>query len=430
MANDLIPQKWINTPFAYTSFSHDLTLIQQDVLIRVAEHLQRYVQVYYGSKLKDSKDVPRPLFSEADKRKGIPEIVIDFAELGVIPSNYPKLRESIDEILNLKVEHEGVDEMGRPTIIRTNIFSQSEVQKSDNASSVRFSLNIDMVDWVFDMSQGYVTHPEDIARISSYERMPMMYYLLRHESQNWKDKIVRLTLSHIKEYLHLIEYDEETREMTKNAYPKFSKFRERVLDPSIGNINDLHARGQIDVSVTYECVYPGTRKTGNPSYLLFKINTTASDGKVQSARGNVTDTTIIFPDDDDLQSKTPRRRGRPKKVQTIEILNSHDDGVGEESSSTVPDGSTEVVHSSPDTADRCQQLMNELRLTYGAGQMGYDYYFGRRAHCYVSQAGTVVIALPSFGYEKLNGSPNETSRIRRCVEIVFGTATKFMLTYF
>lgn len=117
----------------------------------------------------------------------------------------------------------------------------------------------------------------------------------------------------------------------------------------------------------------------------------------------------------------------PKAENALPFPN---DGVGEEPSATVPEGSPEGSQYAPDTADRCQQLMNELRLTYGAGQMGYEYYFGRRAHCYVSQAGTVVIALPSFGYEKLNGSPNETSRIRRCVEIVFGTATKFMLTYF
>lgn len=403
MANDLIPQKWINTPFAYTNFSHDLTLIQQDVLIRVAEHLQRYVQVYYGSKLKNSKEVPRPLFSEADKRKGVPEIVIDFAELGVIPSNYPKLRESIDEILNIKVEHEGVDEMGRPTFIRTNIFSQSEVQKNDNTSSVRFSLNIDMVDWVFDMSQGYVTHPEDIARISSYERMPMMYYLLRHESHNWKDKIVRLTLSHIKEYLHLIEYDEETREMTKNAYPKYSKFRERVLDPSIDNINDLHARGQIDVSVTYEPVYPGTRKTGNPSYLLFKIDTTASSGKVQASCGNVVSPSIIFPDDDAPQTSVPRRRGRPKKVQPIEILNEpSSDGVGEE-------------------PDYEAQILSFLRSTFGNGQQGYDYYFGKRARASVCDDHTqVVLAVPASVKDSVKSSPMVMEKIHRSVVEVLG----------
>lgn len=390
MANDMIPQKWINTPFAYTKFSHDLTLLQQDVLIRVAEHLQRYVQVYYGSKLKDSKDVPRPLFSEADKRKGIQEIVVDFAELGVAPSNYPKLRESIDEILNLKVEHEGVDEMGRPTIIRTNIFSQSEVQQKDNTSSARFSLNIDMVDWVFDMSQGYVTHPEDIARISSYERMPMMYYLLRHESQNWKDKFVRLTLSHIKEYLHLIEYDEKTREMTKNAYPKYSKFRERVLDPSIDNINDLHARGLIDVSVTYEPVYPGTRKTGNPSYLLFKIDTTASDGKVQSARGDVASPTIIFPDDDTKQASAPRRRGRPKKVQTIEILKNPADGVGEEPQ---PQEKSPALNPGDRVGD-WQQLVNE----YGEGPSAE---LLRMAVCKGTIDGAFSLVMPDYGSKEL-----------------------------
>lgn len=404
MKNDLIPQKWINTPFAYTKFSHDLTLIQQDVLIRVMEHLQRYVQVYYGSKLKDSKEVPRPLFSDADKRKGIQEIVIDFAELGVAPSNYPKLRESIKEVLSLTVEHEGVDEMGRPTILTTNIFSQSEVQKEDITSSVRFSLNMDMVDWVFDMSQGYVMHPEDIARISSYERMPMMYYLLRHESQNWKDRIVRLTLSHIKEYLHLIEYDEKTREMTKNAYPKYSKFRERVLDPSIDNINDLHARGQIDVSVTYEPVYPGTRKTGNPSYLLFKIDTSVSDGKIQATRGNVIEPKIIFPDDDAQQSIAPRRRGRPKKAQTIEILNISTSG-------------------SNDGTDSSNAILDNLRYEFGNGQMGYDYFFSKRTAVTIS-GNVAVITTHESVIGQLMTNIN-VDKINKAVKAVLGADATF-----
>ena len=58
----LFPQQYINTPFAYTKFAKNLSLLQQSVLNKVSEHLQSYISRYFGSDLKNSKDVPRPLF--------------------------------------------------------------------------------------------------------------------------------------------------------------------------------------------------------------------------------------------------------------------------------------------------------------------------------------------------------------------------------
>lgn len=57
-----LPQQYISTPFAYTKFSKNLSLLQQTVLTKVSEHLQGYVRHFFGSDLRKDPKVPRPLF--------------------------------------------------------------------------------------------------------------------------------------------------------------------------------------------------------------------------------------------------------------------------------------------------------------------------------------------------------------------------------
>lgn len=412
MSDKNLPQRWINTPFAYTRFSHSLTLLQQDVLIRVSDHLQHYIERYYGSDLKNSRDVPRPLFSDADKnsssdevdeyqKHGMMEIMIDFAELGITPNNYGSLRNSIAEVLSIKVEHEDHDEQGRPVIKTTNIFWQSEAMKEEASVSprVRFRLTKEVVDHVFDMSQGYVSHPEDIARISSSERMPMMYYLLKHESHNWRDKMLRLTPMQIKKYLRLIEEDPLTKAIVKESYPKYSKFRDRILEPSIRNINDLHASGQIDVSVTWEAVYPGTRSTGNPQYLLFKIDT-SKPTTARPVKGQILMPSIPFADAEEVTQTdiAPRRRGRPKKT-----------AAAQPSVIEVPVENTDIY---------CQSILDSIQ--FELGNTKYADLFGTHARCTIGEGRSVTLYVPSSRVNIINEGVNDKVRIAKAVAKVIG----------
>ena len=70
-----LPQQYISTPFAYTKFSKNLSLLQQSVLTKVSEHLQSYVRHFFGSALRKDPKVPRPLFSDAEQPNGIPEFM-------------------------------------------------------------------------------------------------------------------------------------------------------------------------------------------------------------------------------------------------------------------------------------------------------------------------------------------------------------------
>lgn len=276
-----LPQQYISTPFAYTKFSKNLSLLQQTVLTKVSEHLQGYVRHFFGSDLRKDPKVPRPLFSEAEKNNGMPEFVMSYAELGVDIANYNVARAAVQEVLNLTVDAPSEDSDGKASVKAFNIFTHANIS-FEGGTGVSFRLNPEVVDYVFDMSQGYVRHPADIARIGQIERMPMMYYYLHKKSEHWKHRVVRLTVLDIKTYLGMLgKITEGTDERSgrprkggkekKEAYPKFSQFKKNVIETSINDINRLRKDGLLDVCVSYEPIYNGKRKVGNPAYIEFSI---------------------------------------------------------------------------------------------------------------------------------------------------------------
>lgn len=293
-----IPQKWINTPFAFTRFSKNLTLLQQSILVKVSERLQPFIEEFFGSDLCKSHDKPKELFSQAAKNSGIIYFDISYAELGVPANNYFAAQETARKVLDLKVTAPALDEKGKPVMRDYNIFSYSEL--SAGKDRVVFQLNTDIieyigknvVDYVFDMSEKYVSHPDNITLIGKVDRMPMIYYLLRRMCNNvWKPEI-KLTVGQIKEYLGMVEYAGGA--VVRETYPKFSQFRKNVLDTSIDDINRLKRAGLLDVYVTYETIYNTKRQIGNPYYILFHIYKTIADmQKAQAANASLS----LFPDD-------------------------------------------------------------------------------------------------------------------------------------
>lgn len=276
-----LPQRYISTPFAYTKFSKNLSLLQQSVLTKVSELLQSYVRHFFGSELRKDPKVPRPLFSEAEKHNGMPEFIMSYAELGVDIANYNVARAAVQEVLNLTVDAPSEDGDGKASIKAFNIFTHANIS-FEGGTGVSFRLNQEVVDYVFDMSQGYVRHPADIARIGQIERMPMMYYYLHKKSEHWKYRVINLKVLEIKTYLGMLgKITEGTDERSgrplkdgrekKEAYPKFSQFKKNVIETSINDINRLCKEGMLDVCVSYKPIYNGKRKVGNPAYIEFTI---------------------------------------------------------------------------------------------------------------------------------------------------------------
>lgn len=277
-----LPITWVNTPLSYAKLTTKYNLFQQAVLLKVSEALQRQMELYYGSELKNNPDVPRPLFTEEQKRAGLPKIYVSYAELGVSASSFPKVRAEAEQCLkDMVVAGPVILKNGKPTQSLYPVFTEVHVDHSNSTCS--FELNtalIDpdnrkdsVIDYTFDMSQRYVKHPDNIAIVGKVEKMPGLYFLLRDTMQSWKYKKARLTVTQIKEFLNMYKVNDDG--VREPRYPKYSQFKNHVLTPALADIQRLKEIGQIDVSFTMREMYKGTRKVGDPECIIFAID----DGK-------------------------------------------------------------------------------------------------------------------------------------------------------
>ena len=358
-----LPQKWINTPFAFTRLSKNLSLLQQAVLVKVSEQLQPFIKEFFGSDLAKSRKVPKSLFSEAVKNSGVTQIYISYAELGVPENNFFAVKQAMKEVLDVKVEGPKKNEDGSMGMHMYNVFLSGET--SIKNTGVVFGLNPQVIDpdkhlyvldYAFNMVEGYVSHPDNIAQIGEVARMPMIYYILRDASgNNWKERSIQLTVSKIKIYLGMMEFS--GAEIVKEAYPKFSQFKKNVLDNSIADINRLKQLGQIDVCISYEPIYNGKRKVGNPAYIEFTIYDTIEQMQQAIAKKQkVQQLTSLFADE--------VKPGEKEWQQLVAML---DGDIGEELRKVEfvsYDGKTVLIKASREQCQKIEKYLTDDVLKY------------------------------------------------------------------
>ena len=285
---------WIKSPFAYTKLGANLSLVQQQSLLMVSDHLQTYIKDFYNLKLDKSKKRPKSLFTEHLLKNGIPPFRIYLADLGVQAGNYRDVRKAINEMA-VMVEHPVLDDDGIPTgeTAFNPVFEEFRVKETGDyyhyereneeglmemAESVRHygyidvQINPKVAEWAFDMSAGYVNHLKLIARYSTKRPTPRLYLMLMRAIGQGK-KRVRYTLQELKEYLGIVPYVNEKGE-TVTPYPKFAHFRIKVLDAVRDDLDRMAKLNQTDIRFEYELIYPGSRKRGEPECIEFKIERT------------------------------------------------------------------------------------------------------------------------------------------------------------
>ena len=355
-----LPQKWINTPFAFTRLSKNLSLLQQAVLVKVSEQLQPFIKEFFGSDLAKSRKVPKSLFSEAVKNSGVTQIYISYAELGVPENNFFAVKQAMKEVLDVKVEGPKKNEDGSMGMHMYNVFLSGDT--SIKNTGVVFGLNPQVIDpdkhlyvldYAFNMTEGYVSHPDNIALIGEVARMPMIYYILRDASgNNWKERSIQLTVSKIKKYLGMMEFS--GAEIVKEAYPKFSQFKKNVLDNSIADINRLKQLGQIDVCISYEPIYNGKRKVGNPAYIEFTIYDTIEQMQQALAKKQkAQEPASLFAEAEEVKP------GEKEWQQLVEML---DGDIGEELRKVVfvsYDGRTVLLKASREQCQKVESCLSD-----------------------------------------------------------------------
>lgn len=288
--NKHIIKKYINTPFAYARAQKGLTLLQQNIMVKVIEHLQVYIGKYFKNPiLIGSKENPKPMMTRED-RDNLPPVRIELSELGVSSSSYSRVREALKEVLNVQVEKNTFDDEGKPVKRLIQIFSKIDTPVTDKGTQVRMKLgdndeltdvqvdrtrgyvdiylNTDVVFEMFDMTLGYVSHPKDIARIGKVDNMPLMYYLVRHKMKNFELSKVEITPFEIRDYLGFIKRDADGK-VIGVKYPRYSMFKSRIIKTALDDIKRVCDAGQIDFYFDIKEVRPRGKKTGEPSNIEF-----------------------------------------------------------------------------------------------------------------------------------------------------------------
>ena len=288
----LAQQEWIKTLFSLLDSGCKLTLLQTDTLLMVSAHVQEYIKRFFDLGLSRAKERPRSLFAQHLLTDGIPPFRIYLEELGISTSNYKTVRDAIEE-MNMLVEHPELDADGRPTT--TTIFSPvfkrfrvpqtgdyykkideegTVVESARHYGYIEVEINNDVAQYAFDMSQGYVTHPKLIARYASKRSTPWLYFLLQKKMGEKKSATVRCTVQEVKNALGFETFkDAQTGEWVV-PYAKFAHFKTKILDAVQQDMDAMAAKNQSDITFTYQPVYNGGRRRGDPDYLEFHIVST------------------------------------------------------------------------------------------------------------------------------------------------------------
>lgn len=303
----LIQAAYINTPFAYTRTQKGLTLLQQNVMVRVSAHLQHFFEKHWEiPELRYSKERPKPVMFK-EELDALPPLRIELSELGISSGTYDRLRQSLKEILDVKAEGTIIDpETGKKAKRMVNVFSKIDTPVTDKGTTVtkyieevndkgevertpytehvertrgyiEVSINKDMFNSVFDLGQGYVSHPEDIALIGRAENMPLMYYLIRHKMNNFKEKDgqfiteVQVELEEVRDYLGMNKRD-AAGNIIQRKYGTYSQFKAKILKTALDDIERVFDEGKINVYFTMTEIRPRGKQKGTPSYLVFKLH--------------------------------------------------------------------------------------------------------------------------------------------------------------
>ena len=279
-------RSWVKTPWNYTKLSGGMSLIQQQALPMVSEHLQGYIRKFYELKLDKARNTPKSLFTEHVLREGIPPFRIYLQDLGIEPSNYGAARKAIDEI-NLQVEYTVTDEQGQPTdkTELANVFTTFGFEKTGDyyhytnkqgkadytkmqQPYIDVKINPDVAIWAFNMQDGYVNHLKMIAMYSTKRSTPRIYLMLMKRMRKEQTAAdIRIPFGELKEYLGI----------APNAYPMFRSFKQKVLDAVQQDLQRMarEVPPQTDITFTYDLCYPGRRKMGDPEAILFHVERTS-----------------------------------------------------------------------------------------------------------------------------------------------------------
>lgn len=313
--NEIMAIRQIVTPYNFAVRCKEYNLQQQKLLFKVSEAMQSYFQEYIDKETARGKKLISPIFSEAQKKKGIPTINVPMSELNIDPSNTAHARKSLTQFLAMTVPSTVIRENGKIDDEEIFLFNKRSIERG--STIVRIALNMEAAEIIFDMTRkGYITHPDDIALTSKKDKTPALYLHLKSKTKNWKYHKVKFSPLELKESLGMVEKDHEGT-ITKIEYPKFSKFKSMVIEPLLEDLDRMKKEGKVECSFDVEYDYMGRKPKGDPVYIIFSIKPDEAEEIKEPTEKKVEEpqqTEIIFEQEPQPQ-KQPQEQEPQQEVK-------------------------------------------------------------------------------------------------------------------
>lgn len=293
---DLLDERWMKTPFVFSTFGADFTLLQQRVMIHISWALQEEIKKYLAN-----PTVDKHLYADGSILR---DFRIYFKELGLLPANYNDIYEKGDDgkpviaaqMLGLATKI--YDEEKRQTEWY-NVFSRVIVPDKENfyhtthnadgttiitqkkEGYIQVALNPDILSYTLDMSMGYVQHLRRITEFAKKKCTPRVYLLLMRQ-YGLKKLNVKIPFKDFKQYVGA--YKENENGEISESYVKYNYFAARIIDSAKADLERMALQNQTEITFDYKPVYPKGKKRGNPDFLEFKIKETLLGRSVKSLK--------------------------------------------------------------------------------------------------------------------------------------------------
>lgn len=311
-SKELAPSNWIKTPYAFTLIGKDFSLLQQEIMWRVSEHLQKCINKYFDEGRDKFKENPKSPFTSADKEELA--FTIDLSSLGISSANYDRMLKPIryrdgepvlnpdgsvvtdnvlQELMDIKFSlaceklYKGrkihvMEEM--PLFIKAHV--EEDGKTGHRSGYIDMRINPYVADYAFNMIYGYVKHINHVPQHTKKRVVPRLYLWLQWKVGKSKKKgssVVRCKakVTELKDYLGLVMKDaegnvlrdEHTHEICYQ-YPKYARFKERVLDKAKEELIRMGKKNQIDITFDYTEDYGNRAHRGDPDFIVFNIYST------------------------------------------------------------------------------------------------------------------------------------------------------------
>ena len=260
ISHELIPiaeETWLLQPIAVTMMRHDYSQVQVRILVSIVESLQNILQGLLNGEAARQMDLFRS--DELDEDGRMP-IKLPFKELGVNPSHYPQLRNSLKMLASIPVEIPYKTQEGRKYTKATNLCDV--YLPEDNSYSKYVILKVDrtVAERLVSLDFGYHKLGKQIVFACKNRYTQRIYMFVA----SWLYKG------------HAVIDPLEFRKMLRleHNYKKFPDFRRRVLDPAREELRKLADDGFCDCWFDYEPLYLHGQRGGEPDKIAFTIHAT------------------------------------------------------------------------------------------------------------------------------------------------------------